>query len=381
MNRCIKFFITFTLAILLYNCSYIPYFKRAQEDGQNSTAVASSDQSQAPRTVAAQGSAIKKPVAADTSGAQKKDLTTAKRPLSPTQNNQSDRKRVIDQKPRLANSDRAMPDKTMPTKATPTEAIPGKAIPSKAIPRKAKPGKPIAKKAMPSTAKAAVAKPSPRAPSRKKQGSPGSKGTLTGKVAIVGKKNRQYPASRVVITLTPLGESAAARNNNATHNINMKNKTYFPVVQTVSVGDTLRFHNSDKIKHNVFSSSGENTFDLGTYSGGDTREIQLHQPGMVKVYCNIHPEMATFVMVTENPFHYITKEDGEFMLGNIPTGDYSLSLWHIRGQLEKTVTVTPGPNAFMDLTLNTSGYKRVLHNNKFGQKYKKKPALFEDEFY
>ena len=206
-------------------------------------------------------------------------------------------------------------------------------------------------------------------------------GSLKGSITILGKKNKNFKPSNIVVTLTPLSPQAPLPGNASVHEINMKKKTYNPVVQTVMLGDKLEFHNEDKIKHNVFSSSGDNTFDLGTFKGGSVRDVQLNHSGMVKVYCNIHPEMATFVMVAENPYSYITDESGTFELNNVPGGEYTLSLWHIRGTLEQKVVVNEGTNPSLELVLNTAGYKRVAHKNKFGKNYKKKPALFEDEFY
>lgn len=206
-------------------------------------------------------------------------------------------------------------------------------------------------------------------------------GTLQGKIQIIGKKNKSHRPSNVIITLSAQSGKLPQTSTPVTHDINMKKKTYTPVVQTIHKGDSLQFNNRDNIKHNVFSSSGDNTFDLGTFEGGGERAVQMNHSGIVKVYCNIHPEMATFVMVTDNSFSAITDNSGEFVIEDIPPGDYVLKLWHIRGELEQKISVTADNNPFLDLTINASNYKRIAHKNKFGEDYKKKPALFEDEFY
>lgn len=206
-------------------------------------------------------------------------------------------------------------------------------------------------------------------------------GSLRAKVQIMGKKNKTHRPSNVVVTLSPEFAVPPQTNTPVIHDIDMKKKTYTPTVQTIHRGDSLQFHNRDNIKHNVFSSSGDNTFDLGTFEGGGVRSVQMKHSGIVKVYCNIHPEMATFVMVTDNSFDAITDNNGEFAIENIPPGKYVLKLWHIRGELEQEIFIAEGENLLEALTINAANYKRVAHKNKFGEDYQKKPALFEDEFY
>lgn len=220
--------------------------------------------------------------------------------------------------------------------------------------------------------------PASPAPARPK---PIATGRLEGRVQILGKKNKKHKPSNVIITLKPLTPAHDTSVKNRTHEVDMRNKTYTPVAQTVLKGDRLQFNNHDDIKHNVFSSSGENTFDLGTFEGGGIRTVALQHTGIVKVYCNIHPEMATFVMVTDNPLHTISNKKGEFVIENIPTGEYTLSLWHIRGELNSDVVIEAGFNSMQELIIDASSYQRVVHKNKFGEEYEKKPALFEDEFY
>lgn len=206
-------------------------------------------------------------------------------------------------------------------------------------------------------------------------------GSVKGRVLILGRGNKSYSPADVIVSLAPINTGKSAKLKNAHHNIVTRNKTYNPAVMTILKGDTLNFQNRDQIKHNVFSSSKDNIFDLGTYAKGRDRAIKMNTPGVVKVYCNIHAEMATFVMVAENEWNNITDKKGLFEIKNVPPGEYKLSLWHIRGSLERTIVVSSDDLDSLTLTLNTATYKPAEHKNKFGKNYKKKPALFEDEFY
>jgi len=61
-------------------------------------------------------------------------------------------------------------------------------------------------------------------------------------------------------------------------------------------GDSIRFKNEDPFFHNVFSLSDLNTFDLGSFSQGQSKTVTFNKPGIIEVECAIHPEM--FMEVT-----------------------------------------------------------------------------------
>ena len=69
---------------------------------------------------------------------------------------------------------------------------------------------------------------------------------------------------------------------------------------------TVDFPNVDPIYHNVFSVSGGNRFDLGLYRSGSSKSQKFDETGLVRVYCNIHPQMVGFVMVVDSDFAAVT---------------------------------------------------------------------------
>src|SRR2546422_5294007 len=48
----------------------------------------------------------------------------------------------------------------------------------------------------------------------------------------------------------------------------------------------------------VFSASDPNQFDLGQYGRGEAKGRTFTSRGLVRVFCNIHPRMVAFVLVT-----------------------------------------------------------------------------------
>ena len=63
------------------------------------------------------------------------------------------------------------------------------------------------------------------------------------------------------------------------------------------------FPNGDPFLHNVFSQSATRKFDLGSFKLHDEKTKDFPSPGVVDVYCNIHPEMAATILVLPNRRH------------------------------------------------------------------------------
>ena len=63
------------------------------------------------------------------------------------------------------------------------------------------------------------------------------------------------------------------------------------VTMKVQAGDTVQFHNEDKVSHNLYSLSEAKTFDLGTMRKGEIRKMTFDQHGDVQVQCAIHTDM------------------------------------------------------------------------------------------
>lgn len=207
-------------------------------------------------------------------------------------------------------------------------------------------------------------------------------GSVVGKVQLTGNQGEVLPSTGTMITLTP---KAMAQNETdrrpQVHIIDMENKTYQPRYSTIHAGDQVVFVNKDNIRHNVFSSSGNNAFDLGTYGAGLKRAVTLKEPGVVKIYCNIHSEMATFIAVGNQGLSTKVDDQGQYRIPDVLPGAYEMSIWNIRGETKRDITVRAGkPTELLD-RIDTTAFKIEPHKNKFGGKYSKNATLFEDEFY
>ena len=107
-----------------------------------------------------------------------------------------------------------------------------------------------------------------------------------------------------------------------------RDQSFVPRVVSVPVGTEVDFPNQDPIYHNVFSVSPPARFDLGKYPRGQSRRVRMAKAGLVKVFCDIHSDMAAFVVVLPNRAFVRPNEDGTYRLPELPPGRYTLTWWH-----------------------------------------------------
>jgi len=196
---------------------------------------------------------------------------------------------------------------------------------------------------------------------------PAAAGSITGRVDLVDKPGRKASdLSDVVVYL----DGVKVKPRPATASVVMKGKAFNPHVVAIPVGGTVEFPNEDPIFHNAFSVSGVNRFDLALYKRPKTGSQTFQHPGVVKVYCNIHPQMSAVVVVVDSPYFTKVGSDGTFTVENVPAGKHVLKAWHERaGDAAVEVTVPERGAATAVLKLDATTWKRVQHKNKFGKDY------------
>jgi plastocyanin len=189
---------------------------------------------------------------------------------------------------------------------------------------------------------------------------------LTGRVEWKTRANTT-PAPAVVYA-EPLDRAAPASPGKGT--LQHRNKTFIPHVVAVPAGSTIAFPNDDPIFHNAFSLSAPEPFDMGLYRAGASKQRAFTTPGVYHVFCNIHPQMAAFVVVAPTPYVTVTDQDGAWRL-DVPPGRYRVTALSERAA-PATVEVSVSGSATADgLVLDESAFVATPHLNKFGKPYPK----------
>lgn len=147
-------------------------------------------------------------------------------------------------------------------------------------------------------------------------------------------------------------------------------KTFVPRVLPIPVGASVRFPNNDPILHNVFSSTREASFDLGLYGRSEGESYHFTQPGVIRVFCNVHHAMVAHVLVLDTPFFTKPDAQGRFNLKGIPAGPGELFVWHERSQLWRS-KISTGADDEVKVQLELSKRRVPPHLNKTGQPYRR----------
>jgi plastocyanin len=156
--------------------------------------------------------------------------------------------------------------------------------------------------------------------------------------------------------------------------LEQSDKTFRPRVLPVVVGQEVEFPNRDAIYHNVFSVSPLQPFDLGQHKADDPAPRQVFRtPGLVPIYCNIHPDMLAYIVVLENDAFAVTAKDGAFEIGNVPPGRYRIHAWMPAAKsVSQEIEVTAGKPVEVSLALQQTE-KIEPHKRKDGKDYPASP--------
>lgn len=163
-----------------------------------------------------------------------------------------------------------------------------------------------------------------RVPGHARASVPAERSDARGLIGVIRVAGR--PTRDVVIWLdVPGARPEPAR---PTALLDQRNMQFVPRVLAVRVGTTVRMPNSDRLLHNVFSFRDAKVFDLGLYPVGTTKTVTFDRPGVSRIFCNIHPNMAAYVLALDSPSFAVSDADGRFSLEDVPEGSYTYHVWH-----------------------------------------------------
>jgi plastocyanin len=125
--------------------------------------------------------------------------------------------------------------------------------------------------------------------------------------------------------------------------LNQTHLSFQPEVLAIRAGTVVRFPNNDTVLHNVFSFRDGKKFDLGIYPVGAAKEVKFENPGLSRIFCNIHANMAAYILAVDSPYFAVSDAAGRFVLKGVPDGTYTYHAWRANGpDLSGTTTVASG---------------------------------------
>jgi plastocyanin len=142
----------------------------------------------------------------------------------------------------------------------------------------------------------------------------------------------------VVVTLEVAGEERDVEE--LVTELDQRKCRFEPHVVVVPAGSSIAYANSDSISHNIHTYAIKNESLNKAVPAGTNLKQKLEKPEAVKIACDIHPWMTSYVYVTDENRWAVSGTDGKFEIKDVPPGTYKLTIWHERlGREKAEVTV------------------------------------------
>jgi plastocyanin len=210
--------------------------------------------------------------------------------------------------------------------------------------------------------------------------------SVKGSVALTDSRDpgaRHHDFKGVVVWLEPAGGDPPRRISSRLYTMSQKDKHFKPHVLAVPLGATVDFPNNDPIFHNVFSNYDGQQFDVNLYKPNTSRQVVFKTPGIVRVFCNIHPTMSAVIAVLDTPWFAVTDAAGDFEIHGVPQGNYTLHIFHERAT-DETLHALLQPVTLQNtelrllrrISISETGYIPAPHKNKWDKDY---PPVIGDQ--
>lgn len=156
----------------------------------------------------------------------------------------------------------------------------------------------------------------------------GKTGTIKGTITFAGQPTADAVVSVEGIPWQKLETRNPKLETSKSAVMDQRDLKFIPRVLPVVAGTTVDFPNNDQTWHNVYSASDVELFDLGLYPPKKSRSVTFRRPGVVRILCNVHPNMEAFIVVKEHPYFSAADARGNYRIDGVPLGSYRLRVWH-----------------------------------------------------
>ena len=165
--------------------------------------------------------------------------------------------------------------------------------------------------------------------------------SLKGSITVDGK-----PMDGVGLVMLYPASGKFAKRTPKQRVVEQRNKTFSPHLLAIPPGSTVAFPNFDPFYHNVFSLSETQPFDIGLYKDGQSRSMKFDKTGIVRLGCNVHAKMASFIFVIDAPAYVPVEGSKEFNFRSLAPGKYKARVWSERSAepAESEIVIHDGVN-------------------------------------
>lgn len=171
--------------------------------------------------------------------------------------------------------------------------------------------------------------------------------------------NAEGMLANAVVFLSNIEEGKAMPAELMSLTLNQVACEFSPALGVMANKGELTATNSDHTLHNIHTyeqigKSRRTVMNVSQPEAGDTvtKTVKLRRGNGMKVECDAHDFMHSFVYVAKNPYFSVADENGAFSITDIPAGTYEVMIWHgTLGEVEVgEVTIEANGEAMMALT-------------------------------
>lgn len=192
--------------------------------------------------------------------------------------------------------------------------------------------------------------------------------TISKDADICGEGSREVPFVEIgengmlknaVVFLVDIKEGKAFPSELNSLTLNQEKCEFTPALGVMANSGELTATNSDHTLHNIHTyeqigTARRTVMNVSQPEAGDTvtKKIKLRRGNGMKVECDAHDFMHSFVYVAKNPYFSVVDESGAFSIADIPAGTYEVMVWHgFLGEIEVgEITVEADGETAMDLS-------------------------------
>ena len=82
----------------------------------------------------------------------------------------------------------------------------------------------------------------------------------------------------------------------------------------------------------------------------------------MQMICGMHEFMQTWGYRVQNPYYFLTKQDGSFNIDNIPPGEYVVNAWHYLMKPQKRkITIAAGETIDLNFSFDADRVVRPYY--------------------
>lgn len=140
--------------------------------------------------------------------------------------------------------------------------------------------------------------------------------------------------------------------------LDQKGCLYEPQILAIQTSQKLIVKNSDPVLHNVHdtpTASGNKEYNQAQMPGSPDLTFTFPEAeNFLRFKCDVHPWMFAWVTIVDHPYFAVTDKNGNFKIGNVPPGRYTITALHRKAApdgVDKEIEVKDGEPVKVDFTI------------------------------